>query len=130
MNITILSIYLIISSVALILISCWCKKLLKENEEVKEVCDETSEKYDKLVDEYNKLSIEYQKMHQSYKDVKGYYEKMYNQITNAMKGVTETPQTFHTKYNMDEILNEINEKGIENIDKEKIIFLNNIKKQR
>jgi hypothetical protein len=52
---------------------------------------------------------------------------MYNQITNAMKGVTETPQEFHVKYNTDDILSEINEKGIENVDKDKINYLKNIK---
>jgi vacuolar-type H+-ATPase catalytic subunit A/Vma1 len=100
------------------------KKLKKECYKNYDINVENEKKYDMLL-------IAYEKQKSLVENRNNIIKKMYDSMIGDLENISNmSSNNFEAKYDVDDILNEINEKGIENVDKDKINYLNNIKKQR
>ena len=95
------------------------KKLLSMNENLSNTVKESNKLNQELVIQCTAMNSQL-----------GYYKMHFDNINNTLKkhavnmgGVPGSPNVEEVKYNVDEILDEINQVGIENVDKNKINFL-------
>lgn len=114
-----------------ILLTCTTSFLiisLKLNNTYEKRKQKDDEEYNNLIDKYNILLKQLDEQHLLNEKNKSVIENRNEIIRKMLENISKlSSNKVEPKYNIDDILTEINENGIENVDKDKIEFLKNNK---